>query len=160
MENRYLRLAEQAAPLTRKPGVMVGLPYRDNWWVPGGDSYLARLIADAGGHYLAGKAGNHESYVISLEDAIQLFSGADFWIHTGMAASKKEILSADPRFGKLPFFSSARIFNNNKRSTPAGGMDFWESGTVCPDVILADLIGIFHPELLPSDSLIYYREVR
>ena len=160
IEKRYLRLAEQTAHLSDRPHVMVGLPYRDNWWVPGADSYLARLIADAGGHYLAGKAGNHESYVISMEDAIHIFSGANFWINTGMVSRKEEILSADPRFGKLPFFSTALIFNNNKRCTPAGGIDFWESGTVCPDVVLSDLIRIFHPELKRSDSLVYYREVR
>jgi len=160
LEKRYLRLADKTSRLTLKPGVMVGLPYRDNWWVPGGDSYLARLIADAGGNYLAGKSGNHESYVISMEEAIHLFSGADYWIHTGMVTSKKEILESDPRFGKLPFFVNTRIFNNNKRSTPAGGMDFWESGTVCPDLLLGDLIRIFHPDLSASDSLVYYREIR
>ncbi len=37
------------------------------------------------------------------------------------------------------------------------GMIFYESGTSHPDVILADLIHIFHPDLLPDHQLYYFR---
>jgi iron complex transport system substrate-binding protein len=160
VEGRYQQLVGLTSELKMKPGVMVGLPYRDSWWIPGGQSYLARLIADAGGHFLAGDNTSHESYVISMEDAIQLFSGAEIWINTGMVTRKSGILAMDKRFEKLPFFRNARIYNNNNRFTPAGGMDFWESGTVQPDVILGDLIRIFHPGLLPHDTLFYYCEIK
>jgi iron complex transport system substrate-binding protein len=160
IERRYLQLTGIAKDLKEKPDVVVGLPYRDSWWIPGGASYLARLIADAGGNYMGRNNDSHESYVVSMENAIQLFSGADIWINTGMVTRKSEILASEERFKKLSFFGSARIYNNNNRSTPAGGMDFWESGTVQPDVLLGDLIRIFHPGALPSDTLIYYREIR
>jgi iron complex transport system substrate-binding protein len=160
IERRYLQLSGIAKDLKENPDVVVGLPYRDNWWIPGGASYLARLIADAGGNYMGRNNDSHESYVVSMENAIQLFSGADIWINTGMVTRKSEILASEERFKKLSFFGSARIYNNNNRSTPAGGMDFWENGTVQPDVILGDLIRIFHPGVLPSDTLIYYREIR
>jgi iron complex transport system substrate-binding protein len=160
IERRYLQLTGVAKELKEKPEVIVGLPYRDNWWIPGGASYLASLIEDAGGNYMGRINDSHESYVVSMEDAIQLFSGADIWINTGMVTRKSEILTSEERFSKLSFFESARIFNNNNRSTPAGGMDFWESGTIQPDVLLGDLIRIFHPGVLPQDTLIYYREIR
>jgi iron complex transport system substrate-binding protein len=159
-EKRYLEWSGLAAHLADKPGVMVGLPYRDAWWIPGGESYMARLISDAGGNYLGGDNRSRESYVISMEDAIHLFSGARFWINTGMISHRSEILAMDSRFEKLAFFRNARIFNNNKHATPAGGMDFWESGTIKPDLILRDLISVFHPGIVPADSLNYYREIR
>jgi iron complex transport system substrate-binding protein len=159
-ERRYLKWCGVAAGLPERPAVMVGLPYRDSWWIPGGESYMARLIADAGGNYLGRNNASRESSVISMEDAIHLFSPAEFWINAGMINRKSEILALDQRFERLAFYRKARIFNNNKLSTPAGGMDFWESGTVKPDLILRDLITIFHPGILPSDSLTYYQEIK
>jgi iron complex transport system substrate-binding protein len=160
VESNYLSLKSTIPEGKEMPAVMTGLPYRDSWWVPGGRSYLANLIHDAGGMYLFEENESHESFVISMEEAIIRSSSADFWIHTGMVTKKDEILASDSRFAGFPMFRKAAIYNNNRRSSPAGGNDFWESGTVFPDRILADLIRIFHPGLLPSDTLTYYIGIR
>ncbi len=160
VEQEYLTLKNSVPQGKEKPEVMTGMPYRDTWWVPGGKSYLANLIADAGGNYIFNENGSHESFVISMEEAIIRSSAADFWIHTGMITDKNEILAADNRFAGFPMFRNASIYNNNRRSTPGGGNDFWESGTVFPNRILADLIRIFHPGLLPADTLTYYTEIQ
>lgn len=159
IEIRYNQLVEKAAGAGPKPSVMVGLPYRDAWWVPGGESYLARLINDAGGNYLGKENSSHESYVVSFEEALLWASRADVWLNTGTAFYREDILAADPRFESFRVFQKGHIYNNNQRTSPEGGNDFWESGTMSPDVILADLIRIFHPELAGGDSLFYYREV-
>lgn len=159
-EAHYLRLAAQAGPIRQKPGVLVGLPYRDTWWIPGGASYMARLIGDAGGHHVARRNSSRESVTISMEEAVGLSARASVWIHTGNATSRAEIAAADSRLSRLPAFEKDRIFNNNKRTTPGGGNDFWESGTVRPDLILEDLVRIFHPGILPEAEFHYYREIR
>ena len=46
------------------------------------------------------------------------------------------------------------IYNNPLRTTPEGGNDFWESGAVRPDLILEDLIQVFHYD--GSGNLNYY----
>jgi iron complex transport system substrate-binding protein len=160
IERNYTLLAEKALHVKKRPVVMVGLPYRETWWVPGGKSYLARLIEDAGGEYTGRENSSHESYVISMEEAITISSRADIWINTGTLSSKEEILASDSRFSKLPLYTDARIYNNNKNATSAGGMDFWESGTMHPDLILGDLIRILHPGLLPDAPFHYYQEIR
>jgi iron complex transport system substrate-binding protein len=159
-EKSYLELKKLAEIAAIKPNVMVGLPYRDSWWVPGGKSYLANLIADAGGNYVGKDNPSHESYVVSFENALGLSANADIWINLGMVNSKKEVLAGDERIGKFPVFEKGEIFNNNNRLSPEGGNDFWESGTVCPDKILSDLIRIFHPELRDTTQLVYYKEIR
>lgn len=156
-EANYLSLLQHTENVTTKPKVMMGFPYRESWWVPGGDSYMALLIADAGGDYLGKNNRSHESFVISFEDALIWASQADFWLNIGMLESKEQILNTDKRFEKFKVFSEGKLFNNNKRITPMGGNDFWESGVMFPDRILADLIRIFHPGVLPGDSLTYYR---
>jgi iron complex transport system substrate-binding protein len=161
IEANYLRLSGIANKETLKPKVMLGLPYRDSWWVPGGNSYMAKLIADAGGEYIGKENTSHESFVISFEEALMWAEKADVWINLNMVSSKSEILDIDNRFGKFKVFRQGKIYNNNLRTTDFGGNDFWESGVVAPDHLLSDLIKIFHPQLLPSDYVLkYYQEIK
>jgi len=52
------------------------------------------------------------------------------------------------------------VFNSTKRVNPNGGNDIWERGINHPDEVLADLIKIFHPELLPDHEFIYYEKLK
>ena len=160
VEASYNKLKELAATDSLKPKVLMGMPYREVWWVPGGESYMARMIKDAGGDYLGRNNSSHESYVISFEEALVWSGRADIWINAGMVHSKRDILEADERFAKFRVFQEGRIYNNNNRTTGSGGVDFWESGVMAPEVILADLIQIFHPGLLKDHKLYYYKEIR
>lgn len=158
IENEYNRLRQLAANNDDKPKVLVGSPYKDSWWVPGGNSYLANLIEDAGGDYLGKQNNAHESYVISFENALSWGGEADVWINMSNLSSRKEILAVDERFSSFRVFQQGLIFNNIKRLSSHGGNDFWESGTVNPHLILRDLIKVFHPELIEED-LVYYEEI-
>ena len=40
-----------------------------------------------------------------------------------------------------------------------GGSDYFETGVTNPDLILADLVKIFHPDLLPDHELYFYRQL-
>ncbi|MDR2910618.1 MAG: ABC transporter substrate-binding protein [Bacteroidales bacterium] len=141
------------------PKVLVGSPYRDSWWIPGGNSYLANLINDACGYYLGKDNLSHESYVISFENALTWGNEADIWINLGLISSKYEILATDQRFVNFGVFKNGRIFNNTNRMSENGGNDFWESGTVFPNLILRDLISIFHEGTI-KEEMVYYREVK
>lgn len=159
VENEYHRLKKLAAQVSEKPKVMVGSPYKDSWWIPGGNSYLANLMADAGGDYLGKENPSHESYVISFEHALTMAGEADIWINMGNMASKAELLSTDERFKNFDVFNNGKLFNNIKRLSHHGGNDFWESGTVNPHLVLSDLIAIFHPGITNVD-LVYYQEIQ
>lgn len=159
VEKEYNRLRDLALHQTKKPKVLVGSPYKDSWWVPGGKSYLAHLIEDAGGDYPGKTNSSHESFVISFEHALVWGAEADIWINMASLASKQEILNADARFNSFGVFREGKVFNNIKRTIPGGGNDFWESGTVNPHLVLRDLISIFHPSLI-SEEPVYYLEIK
>ena len=53
-------------------------------------------------------------------------------------------------------FKNGRVYNNNRRLSPLGGNDFWETGVVEPHLLLADMIKILHPDRLPTHQLKYY----
>lgn len=139
-----------------RPTVMLNTPYRDTWYLPSTKSYMVRLIEDAGGRFVySGNTGN-ASLPVEIEQAYLLTTQADYWLNTGAANTLRELTSQNPRFATVPAVRDGRVFNNNRRQTPAGGSDFWESGVVHPDRVLADLLRIFEGR---SDSLFYYKKL-
>ena len=169
VEERYNALRNKQYCSAYKPRVMLNLPYRDTWFMPSNGSYMVRLIEDAGGEYVLtengkGKTENEDklsttSKPISLEEALVLASSADFWLNLGQINSLAELQMEAPRFMGVDAVKFGRIYNNTKRTNPSRGSDFWESGTVRPDIILADLVKILHYEA-PTDSLYYYKKLQ
>lgn len=141
------------------PKVMINTPYNDIWYMPSTRSYAVRLIEDAGGKYLYNKNTGNSSEAIDLEEAYQLVSEADIWLYPGRAGSLDEVKTMVPKFTDTPPFVNNMIFNNNLRSTPDGGNDYYESGIVHPDLMLRDLVRIFHPELVNED-FVYHKHLR
>ncbi len=142
------------------PSAMLNTPYRDSWFMPSTGSYIARLIADAGGDYIYKKNTGNTSQPIDLEEAYRLASEADMWLNCGSANSLSELRAACPKFTDTRCFRNGSVYNNTRRATPGGGNDFFESAIVHPDLLLRDLVKIFHPELLPDHELYYYKQLK
>ena len=156
---RYNHLKAIAAAATSpQPKVMLNTPYADSWFMPSTTSYLARLIADAGGDYIYKKNTSNHSQPIDLEEAALLTIEADVWLHVEGVSSLQDLCNQYPKFAKMPCVLRGEIYNCDKRRMLGGGNDYWESGVVQPDVILRDLIKVFHPELI-SEEFVYYRKI-
>ncbi len=155
----YNRYKDMAGEVEEKPLVMTGLPWKDTWYIPGGRSFAAAYIRDAGGRYIWEELDGREAVPMDLEAIFARAASADIWINCGAAASLTEIGASDVRLNRFKPVSTGRVYNNNARINPAGGNDFWESGVMAPHLILADLISIFHPEVLPDHQLVYYTRI-
>jgi iron complex transport system substrate-binding protein len=153
----YEKYRDMVRNTREKPSVMTGLPWKDTWYIPGGNSFAAAYIRDAGGTYLWEDMDGREAVPLDLEAIYARAAMADLWINCGSASSLAEIGRTDRRLNRFRPVSTGRVFNNNARINPAGGNDFWESGVMAPHIILADLIRIFHPEVLPDHELVYYK---
>ena len=159
---RYNKLSDTikaAIAADHRPQVMLNTPYREAWFVPTPQSYMVRLINDAGGEVFTAESSNNESQPIDLEQAYTWASQADVWLNLGGCNTLEELKRQNPKFANVKAVSNGRIYNNNARKTAAGGSDFWESGVVNPDRILNDLAIILHPELfstLDKDATLYY----
>jgi iron complex transport system substrate-binding protein len=143
-----------------RPSVFSDIKYGDTWFIPGGNSYAANLLKDANSNYLWGDTEKRGSIPYSFETVYVKAVNADFWINCSNFKTFKDIERADTRYKDFKAFRTGNIFNNNKRENEAGGNDYWESGLVSPDVILSDLVKIFHPELLPGYELFYYKKIQ
>ncbi len=157
---RYNALKQQVADAALDaPSVMLNTPYGDSWFMPSTASYAVRLITDAGGDYIYRKNTGNSSTPIDLEEAYLLASEADRWLNVGMANTLDELKAACPKFADTRCFQNGQVYNNNARTNAAGGNDYWESAVVNPDLLLRDLVKIFHPELVEED-FVYYKQLK
>lgn len=159
MKNNYKAIRSSIAKVVEKPAVLTGFPFKDTWWMAGGQSNLAVLIDDAGGKFLWKENPSMEAFPVSLEAVFLRAAKADFWINCGSVNRLDELIAYDPRFSQLPVLKRSQVYNNNLRSTSGGGNDYWESGVVHPDLILSDLVKIFHPELVVNKDFYYYKKI-
>lgn len=161
VESEYNHLKSIVSGYKNQPKVFCNLPFKDVWYMPCGDNYMTHLIADAGGDFLWKEydATNGLNLSLDYEAVYNKAAKADFWINPGTAKSLAEIEAADIKNRQFHAFQKASVFNNNARLSNSGGFDFWESGVVYPNLVLADLIAIFHPEVLPQHKFRYYRRL-
>ena len=145
--------------VTDKPKVLLGLPFKDTWFVSPGNSFISTLIGDAGGNYLWQHTRSSVSMPFGIENVYLKALDTDYWLNIGSVNIKKDISSVDQRLQELPCFKKGNLYNNNKRTAPNGGNDFWESGTVYPHRILKDIATILHPDLFSDDELFYYLKI-
>lgn len=160
IDSAYSSLTALVSQVSPQPNILTGLPWKDTWYMAGGKSFAARLIEDAGGAYLWKDNPSTQAVPMDLESVYLKAVNADIWINPGAAASLSDILLMDERFGELSVLSEGSVFNNNARISASGGNDYWESGTVRPDLILADLIKVFHPDLMTDHRFVYYRQLK
>lgn len=142
-----------------KPSVLLGLPWKDSWYISPGNSNISQLINDAGGNYLWKDVKSQTSMPLSLENVYMKALNANFWLNPGSAGSLNDIAMIDRRLAGLPPFRDGKVYNNTKLITGTGANDYWERGSTSPSLILKDLATILHPELFPGDTLIYYRRL-
>ncbi|MDR0754854.1 MAG: ABC transporter substrate-binding protein [Prevotellaceae bacterium] len=161
IEHEYNQLKTLAENVTNKPKVLINAPYRDVWYLPATGTTVINLLKDAGGEYVFENEtqNSKESRPVNLEYVYTKALDADLWINQNNETSLRQLQNLDARLINIPAFKNGNVYNNNKRLNRQGGNDFWESGVVNPQIILKDLIKIFHPALLPEHQLFYYRKL-
>jgi len=160
IESEYIGIRDYISEnVVTEPEVLLGLPFRDTWYISPGNSYISRLIEDAGGKYIWENTESTVSMPYGLENVYVKSLDADFWLNIGSVLTKEEIVSVEPRLGSVPPYVAGNLFNNNKRLNSSGGNDYWESGTLKPHIILKDIASILHPDLFPDHELVYYRKI-
>ncbi|WP_170930652.1 ABC transporter substrate-binding protein [Fibrobacter sp. UWB1] len=125
-------------PHTPCPRVLVGMSYGGVWHAPGGKSFTAQLIKDAGGCYLWA-ADTNQDLQFSLEEILQVADSADVWVNPGMFATVEDLLMAEPRVKYIRAFKEKRVYQNDGIKGAGGGNDFFESAVAYPAEILTNL---------------------
>ncbi len=157
----YQALVGLAAQADERPTVFTGSPWQGTWYVPGGQSFSARLLADAGADYLWANDESTGSLFLDFEAVFDRAADADIWVNAGgFWFSLEDALAEDERFAEFAAFQNGQVWSYNLRLNEFGGNDFFESGIANPNLVLGDLIAIFHPDLLPDHQFVYYRQLQ
>ncbi|MBB6461154.1 ABC transporter substrate-binding protein [Flammeovirga kamogawensis] len=157
---KYDTLLSLAKTAKTKPKVITGLPYKGMWSVPGGQSYLAQALKEVHANYPWKETQETGSIQLDLEGVYAKGKDANFWINPGQVKSIEELKNLDNRYTKFKAFSTGKIYNHNKRIRNSTANDYWGTGIIHPELIVADLIKIFHPELLPEHKLFFYKQLK
>lgn len=158
-EKKYNELKNIASAPTKKPSVLTEIKYGDAWYIPSGKSFIAHLIEDAGGDYFWKEDAKTGSSAQSFETVYAKAKDCDIWINLYNLNSKKELLSYDERYGLFKACKDNQLYNNNKTQNALGYSNYWETGITHPEEVLADLIAIFSPELMPTHKFVFYKKI-
>jgi iron complex transport system substrate-binding protein len=153
----YEELQTLAATAENQPTVLLNTPYEGTWYMAGGRSYVAQLLADAGAAYLWADDESATTLFLDFESVYDRAQAADYWLNLGFVNTLADLAATDERFAEFAAFQNGNLYNNDGRLNEAGGNDYYEGGAANPHLVLADLIKIFHPELLPEHEFVYYR---
>lgn len=130
--------ADYHLPTHSCPRVLVGMSYGGVWYAPGGNSFTARLIKDAGGCYLWA-ADTSRELKFTLEEIMAIADSVDVWVNPGMFSTPDEILAAEPRVKFIKAFREKHVCQNDGVKGPGGGNDFYESAVAYPAEMLQNL---------------------
>ena len=152
--HRYERLAAIGQSVAVKATVFSGKPFKDIWYMPGGQSYAARFMADAGLTYLWAENPDVGSQPLDFESVYAKAVKSDLWLMHENYEGKftySRLLEENARYADFEAFKKHRILFCNTNTN-----DYYEEGLLEPDIILADIISFAHPELKLPHTPKYY----
>jgi len=153
IEQRYNDLKEKVAngsPDSQggAPTVFSGEMHGGNWYAVGGRNSLAQIFRDAGAQYVFDND-DTGGVNVEFEEMYAAAANADYWriLNSYEGDFSYEALKAsEPRNELFKAFKEKKVIYCNMKQTP-----YYEKSPVMPDVLLSDLVAIFHPELMPAD---------
>lgn len=155
IEKRYHELTKLTKNIANRPTVMSGQLHSGNWYVVGGQSYLARLFKDAGADYFMKENKESGGFYVDFETVYAKGANVDYWriLNNYKGDYSYDVIEqTDARYIDFKAFKDKGVIYCNLRTTP-----FYEYSPVSPEVVLSDFIKIFHPQLLPHHTPVFYK---
>lgn len=148
IEQRYNEAKALAADAKTRPTVFSGEMHGGNWYAVGGKNFLAQLFRDAGADYVVKNEDTGGSN-IEFEQMYAMAANADYWRILNSypdTFSYDALKASEPRNDLFKAFREKHVIYCNMKQTA-----YYETTPVEPDVLLKDLLAIFHPELVEKD---------
>lgn len=150
----YLTTAEKLATITNKPMVITERRIGQVWYIPGGKSYMATLLHDAGAHYPWSNNDNTGSLALSFEDVLDSGQDADFWLikyHAPTNLTYNDLANEYSPNTRFKAFEQQHIYGCNTQY-----LRYYEETPFHPERLLQDLGAIFHPTLFEDYTPYYF----
>ena len=142
----YNDVKQKAAGAKTRPTVVTEMVISGVWNVPGGQSYMARILNDAGGRYLWADDKNTGSLALDFNQVLAVAHDADFWfIKWTNINSLKDLQGAFDLNKEMAAFKNKRVYVCDTDKTR-----FFDRIPFHPEVLLREFAAILHPELFPE----------
>lgn len=129
----------------------------DVWNIPGQQTWVGALLADAGANYVLMDEAPDSSVPMDFETVYEAGVDAPIWVPNAFSVmTLNDLLAEDVRYADFAAVQNGMVFNDSGRLNENGGNDFWETGVAHPQLVLRDLVHIFYPDLLPDHELMFY----
>ena len=160
VEKAYVGARNLAQQAKDTPTVLAGSMFKDQWFLPTGESWHGQFFKDANAQYLYEDSRGSGSLALSFEAVLAEAREADFWIGPAQFQSYEEMEAASPHYAQFTAFKEKNIYTFSSEKGETGGVLFYEMAPNRPDLVLKDLISIFHPELLPDYQTTFYKPLQ
>jgi iron complex transport system substrate-binding protein len=160
IEIAYTQAKALAQKATKKPTVMSGAIYKDVWYLPGGNSWVATFISDANANYIYSDTKETGSLSLSWESVLERGQHADFWISPSQFTNYDKMLENSLHYQQFDAFRNKKVYSFAGRTGATGGVLYYELAPNRPDLVLKDLIHIFHPEMTPNYTPFFFKPLK
>ena len=157
IEEQYQTLKAKTQNVEYRPTVISELKYSSAWYVPGGQSTMARLINDAGANYIFSYTKGSGSIPLSFETVLDKGQKADFWLikyNQNTDKTYSELENDYSPYKNFDAWKNKRIFGCN-----TSYVNYYEETPFHPESLLRDLIIVFHPELMNNEATKYFTPI-
>ena len=155
IEKEYLTLTQQVKSQNlKRPTVISEMKNSSAWYIPGGNSTMGRLYQDAGADYVFASLSNSGSVPLAFDTVFDRGGNADIWLikyNQPQDKTYSELERDYAPYARFKAFQDRKVYGCNTNHVP-----FYEESPFHPELLLKDLIKIFHPELLPDYDLKYF----
>ena len=160
IRDSYLESIELAKNAKSKPTVLSGSMYKDQWYVPYGNSWQAQFIQDANANYIYKNTKGSGSIALSFESVLDKSKDAAYWVAPGQFQSFQQLLETSSHYTQFKAVQNKKVFTYSNSLGESGGVLYYELAPTRPDLVLKDLISIFHPELLPEYKPTFFKALQ
>ncbi|RKS53293.1 iron complex transport system substrate-binding protein [Gillisia mitskevichiae] len=157
IRDSYLESIELAKDANISPTVLSGSMYKDQWYVPYGNSWQAQFIQDANANYIYKDTKGSGSIALSFESVLDKSKDAAYWVAPGQFQSFQQLLETSSHYKQFKAVHDKKVFTYSNSLGTSGGVLYYELAPTRPDLVLKDLISIFHPELLPDYQPTFFK---
>lgn len=154
IEQQYNTLKAQAAGCAGRPTVLSDLRTGGSWYVPGSRSTISRLYADAAARSVFDDRSESGSVALSFETVFEQAQNADFWLvkyHHPADMTRADLKADYASYARFRAFTEGRVYGCN-----TSHVLYYEETPFHPERLLADLVALFHPDVLPGHSFRYF----
>jgi iron complex transport system substrate-binding protein len=143
-----------------RPVVLSGATYKDQWYLPYGNSWQGKILNDAGADYVYAATKGSGSLAYNIEKVLIDGREATYWIAPAQYTSYSKMLADNKSYALFDSFKNKQVYTHALTVGAKGGVLYYEEASMRPDLVLKDLVKILHSDLQLEHQLYFFKPLK